>query len=188
MVRVEPRPFDQSPRKNDAFTHSVTLPTKSLAFKIKLLVSKPQVLKNCPVLGFTSFWTVKSLLENARNLAEKFWRLFVFSSFVDHLKKNFEDLFLFWRTLAPVLDPWPRAFLSLSSIGSVLGRAVLDLEFFFVLDLEPCVLDDSTSDCGRLFPQKCLCYILRKLSNTYKKLKSENHSSVLILTAFLLVF
>ena len=27
-VRVEPRPFDQGRRKNDAFTHSSTLPTK----------------------------------------------------------------------------------------------------------------------------------------------------------------
>ena len=26
-VRVEPRPFDQGRRKNDAFTHSATLPT-----------------------------------------------------------------------------------------------------------------------------------------------------------------
>ena len=27
-VRVEPRPFDQGRRKNDAFTHSATLPTR----------------------------------------------------------------------------------------------------------------------------------------------------------------
>ena len=41
--------------------------------------------------------------------------------------------------------PWPRAFLSLASRGSVLGKAVLGLEFFCVLGREPCVLD-STSD------------------------------------------
>ena len=29
-VRVEPRPFDQGGRKNDAFTHSATLPTNEL--------------------------------------------------------------------------------------------------------------------------------------------------------------
>ena len=29
-VRVEPRPFDQGHRKNDAFTHSAILPTKSI--------------------------------------------------------------------------------------------------------------------------------------------------------------
>ena len=68
-------------------------------------------------------------------------------------EKNFEELFsFFWRALAPVslvLGPWPRAFLSLASRGSVLGRAVLclGLGFFCVLGLglEPCVLD-STSD------------------------------------------
>ena len=45
--------------------------------------------------------------------------------------------------------PWPREGLSLATRGSVLGKAILGLVFFFfsVLDLglEPCVLD-STSD------------------------------------------
>ena len=34
-VRVEPRSFDQSRRKNDAFTHSATLPTKGMDMDIR---------------------------------------------------------------------------------------------------------------------------------------------------------
>ena len=42
--------------------------------------------------------------------------------------------------------PWPRAFLSLASRGSVLGKAVLGLGlgFFCVLGYEPCVLDSTS--------------------------------------------
>ena len=80
-VRVELRPFDQSPRKNDAFTPSATLPTKSLAFKIKLLVSKPQVLKNCPVLG--------SRTSLVFELLKVCWKTPV------TLQKNFEDFLSF---------------------------------------------------------------------------------------------
>ena len=49
-------------------------------------------------------------------------------------EKYFWRPFLFRRTLAPVLGPWPWAFLSLASGGSVLGKAVLGLNlgFFFV--------------------------------------------------------
>ena len=78
--------------------------------------------------------------------------LFFFFFFGDRLKNFCEDLFFFWRALALcVLGPWPwpRAFLSLASRVSVLGKAVLALasDFFCVLGLglEPCVLD-STSD------------------------------------------
>ena len=39
---------------------------------------------------------------------------------------------------------WPRTFLSLASRGSVLGKAVLGLEFFCVLGLEPSVLDSTS--------------------------------------------
>ena len=57
--------------------------------------------------------------------------------------------FFLESTCACVLGPWPwpRAFLSLASRVSVLGKAVLGLGFFCVigLGLEPCVLD-STSD------------------------------------------
>ena len=51
-------------------------------------------------------------------------------------------------TCACVLGPWPwpRAFLSLASRVSVLGKAVLGLGlgFFCVLGLEPCVLDSNS--------------------------------------------
>ena len=60
----------------------------------------------------------------------------------------------FWEHLPPVSSvlglglehscPWPRAFLSLASRASVLGRAVLGLGFFSVLGLEPCVLDSTS--------------------------------------------
>ena len=36
-VRVEPRPFDQGRRKNDAFTHSATLPFLRQPIVIKLV-------------------------------------------------------------------------------------------------------------------------------------------------------
>ena len=52
----------------------------------------------------------------------------------DRLEKIFEDFF-FENTCACVLGPWPwsRAFLSLASKGSVLGKAVLDLGLGFFL-------------------------------------------------------
>ena len=60
---------------------------------------------------------------------------FFFFFFGDRLKNFCEDLFFFffWRALALcVLGPWPwpRAFLSLASRVSVLGKAVLGLGFF----------------------------------------------------------
>ena len=66
---------------------------------------------------------------------------------MERLKNFCEDLFFFffWRALALcVLGPWPRAFLSLASRVSVLGKAVLGLGFFCVLGLEPCVLDSTS--------------------------------------------
>ena len=54
-----------------------------------------------------------------------------------------KTFFFFWRALA--LGPWPRAFLSLVSRVSVLGKAVLGLGFFCVLGLEPCVLDSTSA-------------------------------------------
>ena len=64
-------------------------------------------------------------------------------------EKNFLKSFFFFFFLenacACVLGPWPgpRALLSLASIGSVLGKAVLGLEFFCVLGLESFVLDST---------------------------------------------
>ena len=65
----------------------------------------------------------------------------------DRLKNFCEDLFFLESTCACVLGswPWPRAFLSLASRVSLLGKAVLGLKFFCVLVLESCVLD-SISD------------------------------------------
>ena len=52
--------------------------------------------------------------------------------FGDRLKNFCEDLFFLESTCACVLGPWPwpRAFLSLASRVSVLGKAVLGLGFF----------------------------------------------------------
>ena len=69
--------------------------------------------------------------------------------------KNFcEDLFFFFleSTCACVLGPWPRAFLSLASRVSVLGKAVLGLGFFCVLGLglESCVLDSTSANLAQI--------------------------------------
>ena len=55
--------------------------------------------------------------------------------------------FVLENTCGCVLGPWPRAFLSLASRGSVLGKAVLGLGlgFFCVLGLEPYVLDSTSA-------------------------------------------
>ena len=60
--------------------------------------------------------------------------------------KTFLKTFFLENTCGCVLGPWPWAFLSLASRGSVLGKAVLGLglEFFCVLGLEPCVLDSTS--------------------------------------------
>ena len=114
---------------------------KSLA-----LASKPQVLENRPVLGsrtalFLNRWNFVGKRQNPRRKFVKtffcfpqveivwkkiFWRLFspekIFwrTCFWDYLKKFFENLLFFWRTLAPVslvlslglerVCPWPRNF------------------------------------------------------------------------------
>ena len=122
---------------------------KSLALvsKVKSLALKPQVLKNCPVLGSRTalFLTLKILLENARNLAENLRRPFLYFSFGDRLKKKFEDIvvifiyfgnrqkkflktFFFRLTLALVslvlgLDhscPWPRESMSSDELSLAL--------------------------------------------------------------------
>ena len=120
---------------------------KSLASKVKslALASRPQVLKNWPVLGLRTalFFELLKFCE----ALEKFFGKRFFCG--DRLKNFCEDLFFFfWRALALcVLGPWPRAFLSLASRVSVLGKAVLGLRFFLCPWPwpQPCVLD-STSD------------------------------------------
>ena len=94
-----------------------------LGLGLGLEASSPRKLA-CPRLeDSTIFWNVK-ILWNAWKI---FWKTF-FSG--DRLKNFCEDLFFFWRALALcVLGPWPwpRAFLSLASRVSVLGKAVLGL-------------------------------------------------------------
>ena len=109
----------------------------------------PQTLKSSKFAlssarGQHYFWVVESLL-NAKNF---FCRPIFFG---DRVKKKFEDIF-FENTCVCFLGPWPwlRAYLSLASRGSVLGRAVLGLGlgFFCVFGLglgfEPCVFDSTS--------------------------------------------
>ena len=63
----------------------------------------------------------------------------LFFFFGDRLKNFFENVFFFFVEHLR-LCPWPRAFLSLASRVSVLGKAVLGL------GLEPCVLDSTSDD------------------------------------------
>ena len=107
-----------------------------------LEASSPQKLACSRLEDSTISWIVKILWST--------WKIFWKTFFCGDRLKNFcEDLFSLESTCACVLGPrpWPRAFLSLASRGSVLGKAVLGLGlgFFCVLGLEPCVLD-STSD------------------------------------------
>ena len=76
---------------------------------MKFLASKPQVLKNCPVLGSRTalFFKWLKFCRSAKNV-------FLDRFFGDRQKKFFEDLFL-ENTSVCVLGPWPRAFLSLAS-------------------------------------------------------------------------
>ena len=96
----------------------------------------------------------------------------------DYLKNFFEDLFL-ENTCGRVLGPWPwpRAFLSLASRGSVLGKAVLGL------GLEPCVLDftsafsrfeviaTSLPDCKK----DAICAQLKKIFKRNIKVSDARH-------------
>ena len=120
---------------------------ESQVLGLGLEASSPRKLL-CPQLEDSSiFWIVKILLENARNLAKNLRRPFLFSSFENRLKKILKIFFL-ENTCACVLGPWPwpwpRAFMSLASRGSVLGRAVLGLGFFFAsLSLAPSFVSSS---------------------------------------------
>ena len=127
------------------------LKSLALASKVKslALASRPQVLENWPVLGsrtavFFELLKFCGALEKffrKRFFVEIAWKIYVktFFFFGDRLKNFCEDLFFFLETTcACVLGPWPRAFLSLASRVSVLGKAVLGL------GLEPCVLDSTS--------------------------------------------
>ena len=109
-----------------------------------LEASSPRKLA-CPRLEDSSiFWIVKILWSA--------WKIFWKTFFCGDEKFLWRPLFFLESTCACVLGPWPwpwpRAFLSLASRVSVLGKAVLGLGFFCVLGLglEPCVLDSTSND------------------------------------------
>ena len=121
------------------------LKSLALASKVKSLASRPQVLENWPVLGSRTALFFELLKfcgaheklfgkrffgDRLKNFCEDLFFIFVFG---DHLKNFCEDLFFFESTCACVLGPWPRAFLSLASRVSVLGKAVLGLGLGFFL-------------------------------------------------------
>ena len=122
-----------SPRER-SWPRGHILKSLALASKVKslalALASSPRKLA-CPRLeDSTIFWNVKILWSA--------WKIFWKTFFSGDCLKNFcEDLFFFfWRALALcVLGPWPwpRAFLSLASRVSVLGKAVLGLGLGFFL-------------------------------------------------------
>ena len=130
-------------------THFEVLGLEGQVLGFGLETSSPRKLA-CPRLeNSTIFWIVKILWSA--------WKIFWKAFFVEIAWKIFVKTFFFFSesTCACVLGPWPwpRAFLSLASRVSVLGKAVLGLGFFCVLGLglEPCVLD-STSGILYLLP------------------------------------
>ena len=101
------------------------LKSLAVASKVKSLASKPQVFENWP--AFVSRIALFFELLKFCGALEKFFG----RRFSGDCLKNFgEDLFFLESTCACVLGPWPRAFLSLASRGSVLERAVLGLGIF----------------------------------------------------------
>ena len=100
----------------------------ALASKVKslALAPRPQVLENWPVLGSRTA-VIFELLKFCEALEKFFGKRFFF----EIARKNFVKTFFFFleSTRGCVLGPWPwsRAFLSLASRVSVLGKAVLGL-------------------------------------------------------------
>ena len=101
--------------------------------KFLALASKPEVLKNFPVLGLRTALFFESL--KVCGLPEKFYVKRFF--FLDRLK-NFSEDFFFWRALAPVslvlgLElscPWPQEVLSSEGLSMALAS-----DFFVSLAL-----------------------------------------------------
>ena len=110
-----------------------------LGLGLGLEASSPRKLA-CPRLEDSTIFWIKILWSG--------WKIFWKTFFCGDRSKNFCDdllfIYLFFRSLekllwrpfcffestcACVLGPWPRAFLSLASRGSVLGKAVLGLGF-----------------------------------------------------------
>ena len=148
----------------------------ALASKVKslALASRPKVLEKWPVLGSRTA-LVFELLKFCGALKKFLGKRF----FVEIARKIFVKTFFFLEsTCACVLGPWPwpRAFLSLASRVSVLGKAVLGLGLGFFLclglGLEPCVLD-STSVKYSCITEVAISVLLREYqssSSEYSKL------------------
>ena len=75
-------------------------------------------------------------------------------------------------------------FLSFRGGGANHLSTALPLDFAF----SPRLNSQNSFIAAYCLVKNAYCYVFRKLLNTLTKLKSENFSSVLILTAFLLVF
>ena len=119
----------------------------ALASKVKslALASRPEVLKNWPVLGSRTALFFE-LLKFCGAVEKFFGKRFLWRSFEKFLWRPF---FFFWRAFALVslvlglgLEhscPWPRECLSSERLFLALAS-----DFFCVLGLEPCVLDSTS--------------------------------------------
>ena len=118
-------------------THFEVLGLEGQVLGLGLEASRPRKLA-CPRLEDSIiFWIVKILWSAWKifwkrffcgDRLKNFWEDLFFFYFGDRLKNFCEDFFFFLEsTCACVLGPWPRAFLSLASRVSVLGKAVLGL-------------------------------------------------------------
>ena len=159
-----------------------------------LVIGRKLVLENWPVLGsrtalFFGMLKICGALEKffgKRFLVEIAWKIFVktfffffFFFFGDRLKNFCEDLFFFfffffWRALALcVLGPWPwpRAFLSLASRVSVLGKAVLG--FGLGLGFFLCPWPWPRALCPRLH----LCYSRLEIGKHQQKSKENGRQN-----------
>ena len=90
------------------------------------------------------------------------WKIFVKTFFFWRSPEKFmwrPFFFFLENTCACVLGPWPRAFLSLASRVSVLGKAVLGLGFFL------CPWPWPRASCPRLHLRQLLHWVVLLRSN-----------------------
>ena len=122
-------------------------------------------LQKCSVLGLRT-----ALFFGLLKMSQYHSPLLFRWNFTKNLQFSPRRLF-FRRTLARcVLGPWPRAFLSLASKGSVLGEAVLGvgLGFFCVVGLEPGVLDSTSARLTDWY------FFLNAVNENWKRLPASN--------------
>ena len=114
-----------------------------LASKVKslALASRPEVLENCSVFGLRTALFF-GMLKFCGALEKFFGKRFVVEiAFGDRLKNFCEDLFFFLSLVLGLKHscPWPRECLSSERLSLALAS-----DFFYVLGLEPCVLDSTS--------------------------------------------